>query len=373
MKIAMVGTRGVPARYGGFETAVEEIGQRLVARGHEVVVYCRGQQQATEHLGMQLVHLPALHRKAAETLTHTALSIAHLARHPVDVALVFNAANATMLPFIGCPTALHLDGLEWRRGKWGRVGRRYYLAAERLGVRWADELIADARGIQDYHRTTYARESRYIAYGAPILTDTAADRLAELGLQPGCYHLVVARFEPENHVDIIVRGFVRSRARLPLVVVGSAPYAAQHVQEIHRAAEDPRVQLLGPVWDQGLLDQLYLNCASYLHGHSVGGTNPSLLRAMGAAAPVLALDVSFNREVLAESGRFFADEAEVSACVEETEQAPHAAQARGRRGQARAAATYRWEDVATDYEKLCVELHGRHSLTGGRLRGSPQP
>jgi glycosyltransferase involved in cell wall biosynthesis len=356
MKIAMVGTRGVPARYGGFETAIEEIGQRLAKRGHDVVVYCRGENIPREHLGMRLVTLPAIRSKAAETLSHTAISVAHLARNPVDVTLLFNAANAIFLPAIRSPTAVHVDGLEWQRAKWGRIGRRYYLASERLAVRWADALIADARGIEDYYRKVYGRDTRFIPYGAPILPPSGEGRLAELDLRGGAYHLVVARFEPENHVDVIIRGYVASKAQLPLVVVGSAPYAGEYIRELEKVAQDPRVRLIGAVWDQALLDDLYRNCASYLHGHSVGGTNPSLLRAMGAGAPVICWDVPFSREVADISGCYFKTPQDVASCIEAVEADHAVARRRGEQGRTRASVAYRWEDVADAYEKLCSDL-----------------
>src|SRR5690606_29561686 len=313
LRVAMVGTRGVPARYGGFETAVEEIGARLADRGHAVRVYCRtapdaqGEQPPATYRGMELVTLPAMRRRSLETLSHTALSVAHLVRYRTDVAFVFNAANALLLPAVRAariPVATHVDGLEWRRAKWGPTGQRYYRAAETAAVRLSDALIADAQGIADYYRDEYAAESRLIAYGAPVLTGTGHDRLAELDLEPGGYHLVVARFEPENHVDVIVEGYVGSAATLPLVVVGSAPYAHEHTRRIETlAAGDPRVRLLGGVWDQELLDQLYAGALTYLHGHSVGGTNPSLLRAIGGGTATIAYDVGFNREVLGANGR----------------------------------------------------------------------
>ena len=160
LSIAMVGTRGVPARYGGFETAVEEIGRRLADGGHRVVVYCRtvpgaGEPPPAEHLGMELVHLPAARRRSLETLSHTALSVRHLLSHRTDAAILFNAANAPLLPALRAariPVATHVDGLEWKRAKWGGTGRRYYRAAEALAVRWSDVLIADAQGIADYYR-----------------------------------------------------------------------------------------------------------------------------------------------------------------------------------------------------------------------------
>jgi glycosyltransferase involved in cell wall biosynthesis len=362
----MVGTRGVPARYGGFETAVEEVGARLAERGHDVVVYCRGDDRSGEHLGMRRVRLPALRKASLETLSHTALSVGHLVRHRTDVALVFNAANAPLLPAIRAariPLAVHVDGLEWQRAKWGPAGRRWYLTSERLAVRWADALIADAVGIQDYYREKYDADSVFLAYGAPIIPAPDASRLAELDLTPGGFHLVVARLEPENHVDVILEGYRRSAAKLPLVVVGSVPYPSEHEKRLHAlAASDERVRMLGGVWDQDLLNAMYAGSASYLHGHSVGGTNPSLLRAMGAGAAVTAWDVNFNREVLGDTGLFFADPAGLAAAVVQVEESLDVAGKRGEAARDRAATKYDWDAVASGYEALCaglVELHGR--------------
>jgi glycosyltransferase involved in cell wall biosynthesis len=361
VRIAMIGTRGVPAKYGGFETAVEEVGRRLVERGHEVIVFCRhGDDDRSEHLGMRLVHLPAVRHKVLETLSHTGLSVLHREARSADVAIVFNAANAPLLPVLraaGVPTAVHVDGLEWQRSKWGPSGRRYYRASERLAVRWADALIADARGIQDHYRATHAAESVFIPYGAPLLDRPALHRLAELGLEPGGYHLVVARFEPENHVREALNACVASSARLPLAVVGSAPYSQDYTAELHRvAASEDRVRMLGPVWDQQLLDALYAGCTTYVHGHSVGGTNPSLLRAMGAAAPVLAFDVTFNREVLGESGVFWPDASVLAEQLALAEASRDRTRKRGLMGRDRAAAQYTWAGVAEQYESLCQDL-----------------
>lgn len=361
MTIAMVGTRGVPARYGGFETAVEEVGSRLVESGHRVVVYCRrtpgdDEPRPDRHMGMELVHLPAARKRSLETLSHTALSIAHLARNRTDAAFVFNAANAPLLPILRSariPFATHVDGLEWRRAKWAGAGRRYYRVAEGLAVRWSDVLIADAVGIADYYRCQFDAPTTLLTYGAPVIAP-GADRLIELGLEPGGYHLVVARFEPENHVDMIVEGYSRSAATRPLVVVGSAPYSDEYTARVHGLA-DPRVRFLGGVWDQQQLDQLYANCCTYLHGHSVGGTNPSLLRALGAGAAVLAFDVDFNREVAVEAGRYFGSPCEVAALITAAEADPAAVAAAGLRAR-ELAGRYDWDDVAAGYEALARRL-----------------
>jgi glycosyltransferase involved in cell wall biosynthesis len=383
LRIALVGTRGVPARYGGFETAVEEVGRRLADAGHEVVVYCRtagDEPRPRTHLGMRLVHLPALRRRSLETLSHTGLSVAHLLAHRVDAAIVFNAANAPWLPVLRAariPVATHVDGLEWKRAKWGGVGKRYYRVVEALSVRWSDALIADAQGIADYYRDEFAASTEQIAYGAPKITGGAADKLADVGLTSRGYHLVVARFEPENHVDVIVDGYRRSGAELPLVVVGSAPYADEYTRQVHSLADD-RVRFLGGVWDQELLDQLYGNCATYLHGHSVGGTNPSLLRAIGAGAATIAFDVSFNREVLQASGRYFSTPDDVAAAVTAAEADPSAVRRDGKLARLMAA-RYDWDDVAAAYADLCRRLAARdfaRSRPSGRRRGPavpPQP
>ena len=218
MRIALIGTRGVPARYGGFETAIEEIGSRLADKGHEVTVFCRTPddvERLDSYKGMSLVHLPALPRRSLETLSHTALSVIDRHLRGMDCAVVFNAANAPLLPVIRArriPVATHVDGLEWRRGKWSGTGQQYYRIAEALSVRWSDALIADAQGIADYYHEEFHAPTRLIAYGAPILHDLGTDKLEPLGLQPQRFHLVVARFEPENHVLEIVKGYVAREA-----------------------------------------------------------------------------------------------------------------------------------------------------------------
>ena len=281
------------------------------------------------------------------------------AREHPDVAIVFNAANAPFLPALRAariPVAVHVDGLEWKRAKWGVRASGYYRWAEARSARWADAVIADAQGIADHLRDVHGIHARYIPYGAPIVAPDAT-RLAEVGVSARQYHLVVARFEPENHVREIVAGYAASRAQMPLIVVGDAPYADDYRAQVQAAAGgDPRVRFLGSLWDSDLLDALYGHALTYLHGHSVGGTNPSLLRALGAGAPVSAYDVVFNREVAGGAGVYFTTTEDVAALCEGAERAPAAAIERGSAGQADVAARYRWSDVADAYERLVGEL-----------------
>lgn len=370
MRIAMIGTRGVPARYGGFETCIEEVGSRMAAAGHEVTVYSRvsGEERPPRlHRGMHVVTLPAVHRRAIETLSHTALSLGHVvAGHRPDAALVFNAANAPFLPMLRAarvPVATHVDGLEWQRAKWGPTGRAYYRRAERLAVRWSDALIADAQGIADYYTREHGASTQLLAYGAPLV-ERRSDGVESLGLHSRSYHLVVARFEPENHVREIVEGFVSSTSTLPLVVVGSAPYAHAYTESVRAAAND-RVRFLGAVWDQDLLDQLYANAAVYWHGHSVGGTNPSLLRALGAGVAANAFDCGFNREVLRTAGEWWTTPADVAALVDKAESDAAELEVRGRVAR-QEAERYDWDAVALGYTDLCQRLKDRDPLVGPR-------
>ncbi len=371
MRIAFLGTRGVPARYGGFETAAEEIGRRLVERGHEVVVYCRVGNSDTdlrEYAGMELVTLPAVRVKSLETLSHTGASVRHLVAHRPrpDAAVMFNAGNAVYLPALRArriPVATHVDGLEWQRSKWAGGGRRYYRRVEVMAVRWSDALIADAAGIADYYYAQFGVTCDQISYGAPILGDVGSATLGDLQLTADGYHLVVARFEPENHVLEIVRGYRSSPAALPLVVVGSAPYSGEYTAAVEAvAADDPRIRLVGSIWDRDLLDQLYANARTYLHGHSVGGTNPSLLRAMGAGTPTIAWDVVFNDQVLGPSAMLFHSPETLGDAVVAAEADAAGMRTIGAALAERAAEHYVWDDVAVAYESLMERIASGDSI-----------
>lgn len=367
LRVVMLGTRGAPARYGGFETAVEEIGSRLARDGHDVTVYCRSGNSGeatdpTEHLGMRLIHLPCLRHRSLETLTHTILATLHLVfgRQRPDVVLLFNSANAFALPLLRLrriPTAVHVDGLEWRRAKWGKFGRGFYRHSEALSVRSADALIADAPGIQNYYEDEFGATTTLIEYGSPVLDGTAPDRLTEVGLTPRGYHLVVARMEPENHVDLMIQAYAHSRTRLPLVVVSGTPYPTEYSRGVDElAARTEGVQMMGGVWDQELLDHLYIGAASYLHGHSVGGTNPSLLRAMGAGTHTIAHDNVFNRGVLGSLGAFGGTVDELVIAIEAADANPEGSQEVRDQMVSRIRERYDWDLVADNYADLCAEL-----------------
>jgi glycosyltransferase involved in cell wall biosynthesis len=373
LRIAMIGRAGLPAACAGVETAVEEIGRRLVDRGHAVTLYCNGRGAAPGaptnriHLGMRVVQLPTVAPAAVEAFTHTAMSVAHtVSGTRPDAAFVFNPVNAPFVPLLrrfGIPTTVHVDGLEWERERWNGA-RGYNRWAEYRAARSADALIADAPGIADYYRAEYSVPTELIGYGTHLLHDPPTTRLAELGLERQGYHLVVACFAPENRVDVIIDGYLRSTAALPLVVVGSARTSSGLTRRIAALAADPRVRLLDGVREQDQLDQLFAHSVSYLHGHAFGGTNPSLVRAMGARTAAIAWDSRFNREVLGVYGAYFRDADTLAALIEDAELSPHHTEEVSAALQRRAATLYNWAHVTDGYEDLAQRLVSGYSTSG---------
>lgn len=310
MKIAFIGTRGIPARYGGFETCAEEIAKRLAKKGHEVWVYGRSgyyPHQDTMYEAIHLVYLREIRAKFFETFLHTGLSLLHALARRFDVLMVFNVANSPwlLIPLaLGKKTVVHVDGLEWMRPKWHGLGRRYYQWAERLAVRLPLPLISDSQEIRKYFRERYGRETRYISYGAVLQASRDPSRLGPLGLTPEGYFLQIARFEPENNQLLSIRAFEGLETKKKLVLVGGATYASKYAREIS-PTRDPRIVLLGFCYDRDLLRELLCHCFAYIHGNEVGGTNPGLLQAMASGCFVIARDVPFNREVGGDAAVYF--------------------------------------------------------------------
>ncbi len=376
MNIAILGTRGVPARYGGFETLAEQLGQRLAARGHQVTVYGRKglvdsvpESQKTSYRGMQVVVLPTIRRKHMETVFHTLVSAIHAASSGYDAVLLCNAANVPWIRILhaaGIPVALNVDGLERKRRKWGIAGRTYYRLCESLAAVLPDALITDAEVIQHYYQHRYGVPSQMITYGGDLEPPRSNDRLQQMNLEPGQYLLYVSRFEPENNPDRVVEAFRRVATDLPLVMVGGAPYSPGLVSKVRELADD-RVLLPGPIYGEGYR-QLLFNCRAYIHATEVGGTHPALVEAMGAGRPVLYYDTPENREVAGPAGLsfVFSRPEEANPCPDRVELLETILQELVRdsdrlaelaaRSRQRVAERYRWDQVADAYESLLAEL-----------------
>ena len=313
LRIAILGTRGIPAAYGGFETLAEELSVRLASRGHEVTVYAREHLVAERlgtYRGVRVVFLPTVKRKYFETVVHTFASGLHASRERFDAVLVCNAVNALAcrLPrLLGASTrvVLNVDGLERNRRKWNALGRLAYALSERLSCVLPDAVVTDAVEIQRYYRQRFRLDSTFIPYGSDLPAPAGRGTLDRLGLTPGSYVLYVSRFEPENNPEAVLSGYRSFRGRLPLVLVGSAPYAPALLARLAaEAAKDPRVLLPGAIYGEGYRE-LLSNAAAYIHATEVGGTHPALVEAMGFGRPIVAHATPENREVAGDAALWF--------------------------------------------------------------------
>ena len=313
MKIAFIGTRGIPARYGGFETFAEELSKRLVEKGHEVCVYGRSgyyEEKPKEYLGVRLVYLPQLNIKFFETLSHTFVSLIHSMWKKYHILFVVNSANSPLLilpRLFGKRVVLHVDGLEWKRGKWGFFGKKYQKFAEWMATKISIPLIADSSEIQKYYQDNYGRETSCVSYGASIQFSKNKSILDRFGIFPQEYFLQITRFEPENNPLLSVKAFELTNTDKKFVFVGGVRYQTKYSEGIY-SIRDKRIKFLGFLYDRDVLRELLCNCYAYIHGNEVGGTNPALLEAMGSGCFVICRDVSFNRKILQDTGIYFKKE-----------------------------------------------------------------
>jgi glycosyltransferase involved in cell wall biosynthesis len=338
----------VPGRaFAGFESAFSIVGPRLVEAGHEVVIYCRKHEypagtRIPQHLGVRLVYVPSWGGKNFSGVLATFFSLVHaLLFERLDVFFFVNVGmghHCALARLFGRKVVLNVDGLDWRRDKWGRLAKAYFYSAAQMAVRVCTRLVTDAEGMRTFYRDHFGVESTMIAYGAEVAPSRAPERVREAGVMPGEYFLIVSRLIPENNLELMFEGYLAAGTTTPLLVVGSANYDSPFHRRLADLAEQSggRIRFTGHVHDQALLQELWCNARAYLHGHCMGGTNPALLRAMGHGVRVLAHDNVFNREVLADAGLFFPDD-------------PAEAQARIRR-------EYTWEKITAQYEALFREV-----------------
>jgi glycosyltransferase involved in cell wall biosynthesis len=365
MRIALLGTRGIPAHYGGFETFAEELSTRLAERGHQVTVYCRAQgaprHPQAVYRGVRLVYLPTIRHKYFDTLAHTFFSTLHLLAHRADAALYCNGANAIFTPLprlFGMPVALNVDGIERRRKKWNRLAKAWYLVSEWLATLCPNVVIADARTIQDYYRQRYGKESTFIPYGAEVGRTAGHAALERLGLEEGRYFLYVSRLEPENHPLEVREAFETLDAAMDtsmkLALVGDAPYAAEYIRRV-RDTGDPRVIVPGAIYGEGYRE-LGAHCFAYVHATEVGGTHPALIEAMGRGNLVLYRDTPENAEVAGDAGVPFAAADLARKMKLLLEMPEEERQALRRKAVARAEERYSWEAVTGAYERLLMGM-----------------
>jgi glycosyltransferase involved in cell wall biosynthesis len=378
MKIAIMGTRGIPARYGGFETFAEELSVRLADRGHQVTVYCRSRYAGGAgkiYRGVRRVVLPAFPHKYLDTVSHSFLSVLHGAFCRYDAILMCNAINSLFTLVSRAfseKVAINVDGIERQRRKWNSLGKLAYLVSERLAIACANSVVADAQVIADYYRRRYRVETIVIPYGAPLIAAPPGETLQRWGLKPREYLLFVSRLEPENHAHTVIASFNQLENRLPLVIVGDAPYSREYIAELHTRAAGPvrglrsgKVIFTGGVYGAPF-EELMSNALLYLQATEVGGTHPALLQAMGAGNIILANDTPEHREVLADTGIFYRrnDPRDLAVKIRDVLLSPQKFEPLRAAVRRRVAETYSWEMVTDRYEALFRELLG----DGSRIR-----
>ncbi len=359
----MFGTRGIPHTNGGLETFFMEFAPRLAARGHEVIGYCRRshfKDRPPSYKGVRLVYLPSIETKELGTPVHSLLCAFDVLFRRVDVIFVVNVAHAfhCLIPrLFGKKVAINVDGLDWKRGKWGSFGRKYfYWNAKYVGRICSKGVITDAREMQRVYWQELGTPSTCIAYGANVETSSRPEILKQYGLEPFQYYLIASRLVPENNPDLIVNAFQQARTDRLLVIAGAAHYRSEFSERLKRS-KDPRVRFLGHIDNVEHIKELHCNAYGYIHGHSMGGTNPALLKALGYGNCILALRTPFNSEVLGDYGAFFDhDVRDLAEKITQIEDHPEVAAEFRRRAPDRIRQAYTWEKITDQYEELFQQL-----------------
>jgi glycosyltransferase involved in cell wall biosynthesis len=358
LKIAILGTRGIPANYGGFETFAEECGARLAAKGHEVTAYGRSHyvdRSIRRYRGVRIVVFPSLRFKYLDTIFHTFLSVVHAFFKGYDAILICNAANSVFawIPRLrGAAVVVNVDGIERLRLKWNRLGKKWYHCSEYFSTRFPNAIVTDAKVIEQYYLVKYGSRSTFIPYGAVTEKPAGRKQLDLLALSPGNYFLYVSRLEPENNAHLVVKAFEKVRTGRKLIVVGDAPYAREYIESV-KSTSDPRIVFTGAIYGDGY-KELMANAFCYIHATEVGGTHPALLEAMGQANVIIANGTPENIETLGGAGILYArnDPEDLARKMQEVEDEPEACSHFGKLALERAEREYCWDDIVSSYERL---------------------
>lgn len=359
--VAIIGTRGYPSYYGGFETAVRRLAPYLAEAGWDVVVYGRKgstrDDDATRDPRVKTIVTAGVESRSISTLSYGLTSTAHAAMKKPDVVLLMNVANGFFLPMLklrGIPTALNVDGIEWDRAKWGRLARFLFFKGAKSTARYADRLIFDADAIGARWRREFKRDGTFIPYGG----DEPEPMAVPLGLEHRGYILLVARFVPENTVPEFIEAARELAEKWPVVIVGSSGYGGPLDEAVDSLSkQSPNVRWLGHVSDDRLLFALWQHAGVYFHGHSVGGTNPALVQAMACRVPIVARDTVYNREVLEGAGYFVeATPDAIVGGVATVMADPRLQDRMASDAFARSRQEYTWEVVCSRYEQLLLDL-----------------
>jgi glycosyltransferase involved in cell wall biosynthesis len=357
IRIAIIGSRGIPANYGGFETFAEKLSLGLVERGHEVTVYCAASYSMTPvktYRQVRRVIVPNVTMKSLDKISNAFLSCIHAAFSKYDLILFLGVSPVLFawLPrMLGKKLIINIDGLEWKRQKWNRYSASYLKFSESLSGRLCHEVVADSKIIRSYFKEEYGKESVYIAYGADVGRYSDDGTLRKYGLEKNKYLLQVCRLEPENNAHLVIGEYKRVATDFPLVILGDAPHSDEYKVKLKDLA-DPRVKFLGGVYGSEY-NIIRSNPYCYIHGHEVGGTNPALLEALAAGNCVAVLDVPYNLEVIGTAGLSFSRGAgSLSSVLEALLQNPQRIATYRERAVDQIKNHYTWDFIISEYENL---------------------
>jgi len=307
LNISIIGVKGYPYVYGGYETFVKEISERLKEK-YNITVYCHKilfSSRPKSINGINLVYIQTIETKILSQPIHSFFSIIHACFSKTDLILVVNSANGPfgiITKIFKIPTIINVDGLEWLRPKWKGLGSVYYKFASRMATLFYDQIVNDSDEMRKVYLDLFKRDSKVIAYGANIRKSKSPGLLKKWNLNQREYFLVVGRLIPDNNADLIIKGFLKCNSKRKLVIVGDVTYKDSYASEL-KSIVDKRLIFTGYVKDSNILAELYHNCYVYIHGHEFGGTNPTMIKAMAYGCAILALDTVFNKEML-QNGKF---------------------------------------------------------------------
>ncbi|WP_253202198.1 glycosyltransferase [Subtercola sp. PAMC28395] len=359
--MAIIGTRGYPSYYGGFETAVRKLAPYLADAGWDVIVYGRSGSTKVDDPEkdprIRTIETRGIQTKSISTLSYGLTACLNAARIKPDAALVMNVANGYFLPFLKIrriPTLVNVDGIEWDRAKWGRLAKAIFRGGARFTARFGDRMVYDSHAIAERWESEFRVQGDFIPYGG----DSPNALPLETGLTHRGYVLVVARFVPENTIPEFLDAAQTIARQWPVVIVGSSGYGGELDQRVSQMAENnANIWWLGHVSDDKRLLSLWQHAGVYFHGHSVGGTNPTLVQAMATETPIVARDTVYNREVLGEFGRYCAPEgSSISSAVLDLMADTGAQDSQAKAFARRAREVYTWEKVCSAYVDALSKL-----------------
>jgi glycosyltransferase involved in cell wall biosynthesis len=365
MRIAMIGIKALPPRYGGFETAADEISRRLVKLGHEVTVYNRSGEcdsKCNDYEGVKLVTLPTIRSKNLSAITHAFLCTIHVLFHRVDVVHYFITGTTLFAPLVrlmGMKTVCSVDGTDWQRKKWGRFARAYLRFSERLAVWFCDGLIGDSPDVVRYYRNKFGVELAFSTYGIREKKTTSRRCLEQFGLVDREYVLFVGRLVPENNVHLLIAAYEGVRTDKKLVIVGDDPWGKRYVGSL-TATSDSRIVFTGGVYGEGY-EELQQHAYLFVLPDEVGGTHPSLVEAMGFGNCVLVNDTESNLDVIADCGFSYCGAAghqDLRKQLQTLIDNPALVGEYRAKAWRRASATYRWETVVNQHQELYATVLG---------------